>query len=278
MICLQLDLAGSCCTSWSLFKSSDDNTMAHVTKQMPSTGCFSFRVAQATCVLLLSDQSDPIKDKDEKLLHWQMQFLPVLWAMMFQVPLQEVLVCLSVSLDISGGWSLYPRVMACGWSASSLLPYNSTHWASTRLFGYHTLLNMFVFVVLLSCFSVFVKLPVCPSVKADSSCVVFIQFSYVNRKKENGFWSEVANCSYLYTCQMQPPGAVLSNTTILMSWSYVPLQLILAHKAQMTPYSDPHKHKRSEDQQEISLLIEQKSIINVLSTDHSNAHALWAHK
>lgn len=151
--------------------------------------------------------------------------------MMFQVPLQEVLVCLSVSLDISGGWSLYPRVMACGWSASSLLPYNSTHWASTRLFGYHTLLNMFVFVVLLSCFSVFVKLPVCPSARADSSCVVFIQFSYVNRKKENGFWSEVANCSYLYTCQMQPPGAVLGNTTILMSWSYVPLQLILAHKA-----------------------------------------------
>lgn len=84
--------------------------------------------------------------------------------MMFQVPLQEVLVCLSVSLDISGGWSLYPRVMACGWSASSLLPYNSTHWASTRLYGYHTLLNMFVFVVLLSCFSVFVKLPVCLSV------------------------------------------------------------------------------------------------------------------
>lgn len=83
--------------------------------------------------------------------------------MMFQVPLQEVLVCLSVSLDISGGWSLYPRVMACGWSASSLLPYNSTHWASTRLYGYHTLLNMFVFVVLLSCFSVFVKLPVCLS-------------------------------------------------------------------------------------------------------------------
>lgn len=68
-------------------------------------------------------------------------------------------------------------------------------------------------------------------VRADSSCVVFIQFSYVNRKKENGFWSEVANCSYLYTCQMQPPGAVLGNTTILMSWSYVPLQLILAHKA-----------------------------------------------
>lgn len=46
----------------------------------------------------------------------------------------------------------------------------------------------------------------------------------------------------------------------------------------MTPYSDPHKHKRSEDQQEISLLIEFKSIINMLSTDHSNAHALWAHK
>lgn len=83
--------------------------------------------------------------------------------MMFQVPLQEVLVCLSVTLDISGGWSLYPRVTACGWSASSLPPYNSTQWVSTRLYGYHTLLNMFVFVILLSCFSVFVKLPVCLS-------------------------------------------------------------------------------------------------------------------
>lgn len=77
---------------------------------------------------------------------------------------------------------------------------------------------------------------------------------------------------------MQPPGAVLGNTTILMSWSYVPLQLILAHKAQMTPYSEPHKHKWSADQQEISLLIEQKSILNMLSTEHSNAHALSAHK
>lgn len=38
----------------------------------------------------------------------------------------EVLVRLSVTLDINGGWSLHPQVTACGWSSSSLPPCNST--------------------------------------------------------------------------------------------------------------------------------------------------------
>lgn len=40
------------------------------------------------------------------------------------MPVYEAMVQLSVTLEISGGWSLYPRGTACGWSGSSLPPCN----------------------------------------------------------------------------------------------------------------------------------------------------------
>lgn len=60
------------------------------------------------------------------------------------MPAYEGLVQLTVTLKISGGRSLYPRVTVCRWSGSSLLPYNPTHWAPAKPYGYNALLNMFV--------------------------------------------------------------------------------------------------------------------------------------
>lgn len=66
----------------------------------------------------------------------------------------EALIQLSVTLEISGGRSLYPRVTACGWSGSSPPPCNPTHWPPARPYGYHVLPNMFLSVVQLSSLSV----------------------------------------------------------------------------------------------------------------------------
>ncbi len=149
-----------CCLQlFNLFSPSTPFPTSHTSSSSPRSSPFHHSSSSSIVRVIIRKAADTDKHNSEHLIYKSSSPLlssPLLPSplvsylycgpMRVQVPAYEALVQLSVTLKISCGWSLYPRVTACHWSGSSLPPCNPTHWAPARPYGYHALLNMFVSV------------------------------------------------------------------------------------------------------------------------------------